>query len=183
MISEILKNQTKELHDRVEQKFNSAKIFEENYTPDDYSKLLTYNYLFLRSCEEPVFESLSENFGELLALDKRRKIHLFDLEKEHLNTEKHSAGEICVNSEAEALGIMYVMEGSTLGGNMIAKKLEASDSFMGSKFPYFRCYGDRTGSMWKNFKSVLDEVISEDDHGDVLKGAEKAYHFLLRLPD
>ena len=87
MISEILKNQTKELHDRVEQKFNSAKIFEENYTPDDYSKLLTYNYLFLRSCEEPVFESLSENFGELLALDKRRKIHLFDLEKEHLNTE------------------------------------------------------------------------------------------------
>lgn len=183
MISEILKHKTKELHDSVEQKFNSSKIFEEDYTAEDYSKLLTYNYLFLKNYEQPVLEILSEKYEESLQLQQRRKIHLFDLEKENLNSFRESACEIAVKSEAEALGVLYVMEGSTLGGNMIAKKLEGNPDFYGKTFPYFRCYGDRTGSMWKNFKSVLDEVVREEDHVEVLKGAEKAYHFLLALPD
>lgn len=184
MISEILKIQTKELHDRVEQKFNSAKIFEDNYTPTDYRKLLTYNYLFLRSYEKPVFQLLAPRFSDRLMLNERRKIHLFEKEKHYISVEEDSsAAGVQIANEAEALGVLYVMEGSTLGGNMIAKKLQANDAFSGNNFHYFRCYGERTGSMWKNFKSVLDEVISEQQHADVLKGAEKAYHFLLTLPD
>ncbi len=183
MISEILKHQTKVLHDRVEQKFNSSKIFEDDYTAEDYRKLLTYNYLFLKTYEQPVFRLLSEKYADRLLLQHRRKLHLFDLEKEDVHSPGDLTHTIAVDCEAEALGILYVMEGSTLGGNMIAKKLESNPLFTGKTFPYFRCYGERTGSMWKNFKFVLNYAVSEEEHEKVLKGAEKAYHFLLALPD
>jgi len=183
MIADILKHQTKELHDRVELKFNSSKIFQDDYTPDDYRKLLTFNYIFLKTFEQPVFRLLSEKYGDMLMLRHRRKLHLFDLEREDVISSGYDIHEIAVNCEAEALGILYVMEGSTLGGTMIAKKLEGNPHFSGKTFPYFRCYGERTGSMWKNFRFVLNDVVREEEHDQVLIGAEKAYHFLLGLPD
>ena len=60
---------------------------------------------------------------------------------------------------ASFLGAMYVMEGSTLGGQYIARRAEQTLGLEpGSGNAYFRGYGDQTGAMWKSFKAVLAEV-------------------------
>ena len=58
---------------------------------------------------------------------------------------------------AEALGSLYVMEGSTLGGRVILRQLERSlgSDGTGSR-TYFDGYGPQTGRMWLSFLARLN---------------------------
>ncbi|MBW8360477.1 MAG: biliverdin-producing heme oxygenase [Weeksellaceae bacterium] len=182
MISLILKENTKHLHDQTEARFNSQRIFEGTFTREDYENLLQYNYLFLLNFEKPVFDLISEDSSQKMNLDKRVKLPLVTQDVQFMNIERSKAIAVPqIKNEAEALGILYVMEGSTLGGNMIAKQLSKHPDFKEVSFGYFRCYGENTGSFWKNFKSVLDEVVTPEKHGDCIAGSVKAYQFLLSL--
>ena len=146
MISEILKANTKILHDRVEAKFNSGKIFDGTFDLTDYRNLLQYNYLFLLNFENAVFSAISEVNAQEINLENRKKLALIEKDFEVLSIEKSNAQIPAVlKNEAEAFGILYVMEGSTLGGNMIAKQLSKNPDFQEVTFGYFRCYGDKTG--------------------------------------
>lgn len=182
MISVILKENTKHLHDLVEARFNSGRIFEGTFTRQDYENLLKYNYLFLLNFEKPVFDLISEDNSQKMSLDKRVKLPLVKQDVQFMNIETSKAIAFPeIKNEAEALGMLYVMEGSTLGGNMIAKQLSKLPDFKELSFVYFRCYGENTGSFWKNFKSVLDEAVTPDKYGDCTAGSVKAYQFLLSL--
>ena len=58
-------------------------------------------------------------------------------------------------SRAEALGFLYVLEGSTLGGQVIRKRLlKLGRSLDGLSF--LDPYGPATGERWKAFLAVLD---------------------------
>lgn len=60
-----------------------------------------------------------------------------------------------VAGAAEALGRMYVLEGSTLGGQVIRRAVEArGDGMLGLSF--LDPYGPRTGERWRAFLAVLD---------------------------
>ncbi len=55
---------------------------------------------------------------------------------------------------------MYVMEGSTLGGRFIAPhvaKLFHLDAGRGNA--YFEGYGERTGSMWNEFRETASMTV------------------------
>ena len=60
-----------------------------------------------------------------------------------------------ISGHAAALGAMYVIEGSTLGGqiicNMLKKQLKIEDGLS-----FFSGYGEQTIPMWKRFQAVLD---------------------------
>ncbi len=75
--------------------------------------------------------------------------------------------------EAAFLGAMYVMEGSTLGGQYIARHVEHVLALTpGQGDAYFRGYGEQTGSMWNAFRDVLGTV--SDAHTDLVIAAAKA---------
>ncbi len=72
-----------------------------------------------------------------------------------------------VSTLAEVLGCLYVIEGATLGGQIIARQLQAS---LGSTTDYgarfFSGYGAATGSQWKAtgaFLSTMAERVDQDD--------------------
>lgn len=57
------------------------------------------------------------------------------------------------------LGRMYVMEGSTLGGQYIARHVEERLGLAhGQGNAYFLGYGDATGQRWREFKAVLAQA-------------------------
>ena len=67
-----------------------------------------------------------------------------------------------VNSITEALGCLYVLEGATLGGQIIGRHLKknlALDEDRGCAF--FRSYGDDVGLMWKSFRETLSSHCSK----------------------
>lgn len=182
MISDYIKQSTRPLHDQTEAKFNSEKIFAGTFTFEDYLKLLRYNYVFLLNYESAVFDAISAKNAALIHLPKRKKLPLLENEWNALNLDPLDPDFLpTVKNEAEAFGILYVMEGSTLGGNMIAKQLSKRQDFAKANFEYFRVYGEHTGSFWKNFKTVLDHEIVGDKKEDCVLGANKAYQFLLHL--
>lgn len=78
-----------------------------------------------------------------------------------------------LRSDAEFVGAMYVMEGSRLGGLMIAKHVEAVlrlDAGRGDA--YFRGGGERTGAMWREVLDVLRTRVSDEETNSVLLAAQ-----------
>ena len=74
-------------------------------------------------------------------------------------------------SFGEALGAMYVVEGSTLGGRTIVPHVRRA---LGSAVPtaYFSSYGDRTMPMWSSFRRRFGELVATSD--DLLAAARGA---------
>lgn len=182
MVSEYLKQNTAEYHDAAEKLFNSEKIFNKTFSLEDYKKIISTNYLMLLHSEDKIFNNLSVNFDEKLQLNDRKKLPLIEKDLSSLALENQTPShDFELANEHEALGAMYVIEGSTLGGNVIAKQLSKTEGFENVTFNFFGCYHENTGSMWKNFKEVLDTEVSEENYNDVLSGAKKLYTFLLNV--
>lgn len=182
MVSEYLKKHTAEYHDAAEKLFNSEKIFNRTFTLEDYKKIINTNYLMLLHSEDKIFNNLSDKYAEKLQLNNRKKLSLIEKDLESLSLDNQTAShDLELSNEHEALGAMYVIEGSTLGGNVIAKQLSKTEGFDEVSFNFFGCYQENTGPMWKNFKEVLDTEVSEENYTEVLSGAKKLYTFLLNV--
>lgn len=182
MVSEYLKQNTAEYHDAAEKLFNSEKIFNKTFTLEDYKKIISSNYLMLLHSEDQIFRSLSDKYADKLQLSNRKKLPLIEKDLESLSLEnKTITHKLQFDNEHEALGAMYVIEGSTLGGNVIAKQLSKTEGFDEVTFNFFGCYQDNTGPMWKNFIEVLDTEVDEENYNEVLSGAKKLYTFLLNV--
>lgn len=182
MISEYLKQNTAEYHDAAERLFNSKKIFNKTFTLEDYKKIIGTNYLMLLHSEDKIFKSLSDRFSEKLQLNDRKKLPLIEKDLESLALKNQTVShELEFDNENEALGAMYVIEGSTLGGNVIAKQLSKTEGFDEVTFNFFGCYHENTGPMWKSFKEILDNEVKEENYDEVLSGAKKLYTFLLNV--
>ena len=62
-----------------------------------------------------------------------------------------------VQSLSAALGCCYVLEGATLGAQLIHRELSARlPDTMSRASSYLRCYGSETGRMWKAFCAALE---------------------------
>ncbi len=64
-------------------------------------------------------------------------------------------------SRAEALGMLYVLEGSTLGGRVILRELAGRGVDTGS-LAFLDPYGKQAGDRWRGFIAVLDREIGDD---------------------
>ncbi len=68
-----------------------------------------------------------------------------------------------VTNDLQAFGVMYVMEGSTLGGQIITKMLRDKDiKFSNMGLSFFEGYGENTLTMWKTFTACLDANFQTD---------------------
>lgn len=62
-------------------------------------------------------------------------------------------------NRCEALGLCYVVEGSTLGGKVILREL-AARGVCGEDLSAFDPYGAETGRRWRDFLSVLEREVA-----------------------
>ena len=77
---------------------------------------------------------------------------------------------------AQMLGAMYVVEGSRLGGQLIARHIaEQFGMAEGCGTAYFRGYGERTGTMWKAFLGLMQEQIPDEGTEEVIHGAKTMF--------
>jgi heme oxygenase len=61
-----------------------------------------------------------------------------------------------LTSEAGAYGVMYVLEGATLGGKVVYRSLHQRDpELMARASAYLRCYGEHTRARWNEFVAAL----------------------------
>lgn len=79
------------------------------------------------------------------------------------------------------LGSLYVLEGSTLGGQLISRALESRLGLSGGLgYSYFASYGDGVSRMWRSFKEMMEDTVAPSDAGLVVDGAVQTFTFLHR---
>lgn len=78
-------------------------------------------------------------------------------------------------SLAEALGLLYVAEGSSLGGRMLHRELEAR-GVDPAVFGFLNPYAERTGERWRAFLAILERDARDDADGAV-RGAVAGFTF------
>ncbi|SDG45422.1 biliverdin-producing heme oxygenase [Klenkia brasiliensis] len=83
-------------------------------------------------------------------------------------------------STDEALGAMYVLEGSTLGGVFIDRHLAALPGLAGAgPVRAFSPYGEATGARWAAFRRATREHVTRGGDADVVVGAARRTFVLM----
>ena len=81
-----------------------------------------------------------------------------------------------VPGPAYAFGFAYVLEGATLGGRVIHKRLRAiGHSLEGVSF--FDAYGPLTGSRWRSFCEILERECAGRE-AEAVTGACEGFAFV-----
>lgn len=83
-----------------------------------------------------------------------------------------------VRCKDAALGSCYVIEGSTLGGQVIARSLAEEKWLPIGGLATFNPYGADTGRMWRAFKVWLDGSARDADPVAVAAGARRTFILL-----
>lgn len=177
---ENLRLTTAQSHKDLESLPLSESIINPEITDEQYALYLSLMYDVVSDAEQNIFPLLENIIPDL---NHRTKAHLIlsDLSVLDRNILAPKSRPITQNlneiSPGFALGIMYVVEGSSLGGRVILKNITTALGHDGIKgASYFAGYGDKTGSIWRNFLAVMTEYESKHDAGDeIIAGANFAF--------
>ena len=184
MLQQILKESTKNKHALLEQLMFVEPIMAGTLTLDQYRQILTTNYLVHKHFEHKLHSLLSTENAVALTMHNRVKSQFLKEDMLQINAFVHNY--IIDNSlpqfenEAAAFGALYVLEGATLGGNVIVKKLQTIPHFtsMGLNFNYYQAYGDQLGTYWKEFCKTLND-LPITLHSQVIEGANNMFDHLI----
>lgn len=78
------------------------------------------------------------------------------------------------NTVAEGLGCLYVMEGSTLGGQIIVRRLVEKGVDVSSVCGFFLSHGLEVGAMWNRFREAAERYAEANpDHGEAMCAAAR----------
>lgn len=177
MILAKLKESTKEQHKALE---FVVDIMRPDLTLDQYRHLLTKFYLFYAVIEPALPEELLRRNGfdlcerrKLPALEKDMGVlGVFDPEAE---AGIGSPDVPLLNTAGKGFGAAYVLEGATLGGQIISRHLRSSlnvDEESGAAF--FSSYGPNVGKMWREFGVAITRFAESNSVDEEIVDAAKA---------
>jgi len=164
-----LRQNTAASHQKLEDSELSKAILLPDVTLADYQTYLVKMYGVTKACEDSVFPVIEEVVPDL---DQRYKsLHILeDLAKTGYSEEKLSSIPVFdypFSSVSEALGFMYVIEGSTLGGRVLFKHIHQTLGLTSENgASYFWGYGSQTGILWKSFIAALTRFAVEKDESE-----------------
>lgn len=93
----------------------------------------------------------------------------------------HCTALPAATSLPRALGVAYVLEGSTLGGRYILAKLPPSLAHLrGRATAFLAGYGPETGDRWRGFAAIVARaLVRPDDVREAVVGAREAFERLI----
>lgn len=173
MFLQKLKSETSNSHVALEQNPYSINLMNPNVSLNDYSNYLQKLYGFVAGFERTVFPKLKEIDPDI---NLRCKSELMQHDLWHLKcdfTKIPTVSEEDFNQHytdsITALGGLYVLEGSMLGGVMIKKHLtEKLGNEVSDNTKYFTGYGSDTGRVWKNFLHILSSHATDPEKEKII---------------
>ena len=116
--------------------------------------------------------------AETGAWSRRRRAHLFAEDRRALGAEPDAAAQPAlpaVEDIDQALGRLYVLEGSTLGGTFISRHLATLPTLGPDvRLGAFSPYGAETGAMWHAYRRVTRERVAGGGDAGRVVGAARA---------
>lgn len=168
-----LKEETRELHEQIEEKNLAKEIMNHCINLETYKLLLYQNFLAYYHTETEIKKFLPHYE------DKKHEQLRKDLEQLNVSEEIPVKNDIFkLHSTAEALGAAYVVEGSALGGLVLAKNLEKCPALDSIACHHFFNGKKENLEDWKAFKKELEAYsFSETEEQEAIEKAKATFLF------
>ncbi|ATB45434.1 biliverdin-producing heme oxygenase [Corallococcus macrosporus] len=178
-----LKSETRPHHERTEAQ---VRLMDPDLTPTAYRRHLEALHGFYGPLETRL-AGLGLDAVAGLSVHARWKVPLLVEDLRALGHDDASLAHLprcgglpSLAGVPEALGCLYVLEGSTLGGQLILRHLRRHfDGTPLGPFAFFRAYGDDVGPRWRAFGEAVNQasVVAADAAFDsrAVKGAQDTF--------
>ena len=173
-VAGVLKHQTREQH-RAAESILIPKLSQLR-SLKDYAHLLKTYYGFYFPLQSRLASFIPER--ALPDIQERKLAHLILKDLASMG-EEISFLPLCsdlptISATPHAFGVLYVLEGSTLGGRMISQMLLRNEglSLSENQLRFFNGYGEHTGSKWKTLLTVLEQ---EPDVSEMVAAANQTF--------
>lgn len=173
--------QTAESHQHLE---DALDLLRESFGRADYVALIGRFLGFYEPLEALLRDARDWSAIGIDAM-AREKAHSLTVDLRALGQDNPAALPRCaalpdVSTPARALGAMYVLEGSTLGGQMITRHFQARWGLApetGGAF--FSSYGAEVGLRWREFRAALEAGLQSDhDQAQAAEAAAETFECL-----
>jgi heme oxygenase len=161
-----LKHATQALHHSVERHLDLDRS---DWTIDEYGALLARMWGLYAPLEQALDKIDWQDTG--ISFEERRKLAWIESDLTQLSVDRGFSQnlEMCLDLPgldciAAGLGALYVIEGSTLGGQVIIRRLQRMlgiSPVAGGRF--FASYGDNIGTMWREYIEALERFSGVTD--------------------
>jgi heme oxygenase len=175
-VFDLLRQRTADLHQLIE---GRVPVFREGFSLEDYTQLVESFFGFWAPVEKRL-SNLATLRDPDLALDSRFKCSLL---REDLLILGRDPGTVrqCerlprLDTFLQGLGCLYVLEGSTLGSQIISRRLREQlqlDERNGGSF--FNAYGGSTGARWMEFKGFVSASVKSEDADKIVDAARETF--------
>jgi len=180
MIMAELKDRTRDCHARVEKAVNLSTALR---SIDDYARLLVGFhgvYCPLEASLAPWMRARGD-----IVFDERCKRSWLEADLQFLGYDSQTLGDISrcsrlprIRSSAGAWGCLYVLEGSTLGGQVIQRQVAEWYGLTPERgAAFFSGYRDRTAAMWQQFKLSVTDYSRQhpESTGEIVQAAQETF--------
>jgi heme oxygenase len=188
MLQEILKAATKDHHDELESLMFVNEIMNKTLTLQQYKTLLATNYIVHSTIEPELHAALDQQTKTRLCIGNRNKVDALAQDVKDMGLDKAELDAVDISfptpaqqSNAAALGAMYVLEGATLGGHVINKKLKANPAFENLELHYYGVYGKELMPNWLAFVDILNTSVPEADYDLAKESAVKMFSLIAEV--
>jgi heme oxygenase (biliverdin-IX-beta and delta-forming) len=158
-VASMLRAATAAAHVSVEETVGLARDFDLAH----YRRVLRGFDAFLHAWEPLVARALPAHLVAWFDARRRAAAVRCDLRALDVAMPPPARLNLALHGTAAAMGSLYVLEGSALGAQVIAPRLQARLGIAAHNGgAYFAGWGEHTGARWREFRRVLDEAVGVD---------------------
>jgi heme oxygenase len=176
-----LRKGTQDLHSRIEASPNFSGLMKEQVKLGDYVQALELLTRFYANREPQILLGMAQYFPDFNYISRLPLLNR-DLRKLGVLQDDTPVNKtISVPSKAETLGLLYVVEGSALGGQIISRHLEAKLGLqISDAMRFYTLDGKMLSGHWANVKRLFRENLKNSEEIDqAVFSARAAFNSLL----
>ena len=162
-----LRDATAPLHKQLNEQALLAALLGKEQPLADYQQLLGIYYSLYHQLEAAIKHYLNQQSIDFDYQPRyKTPLLLNDLKYWHIKPEPLRCQITLpeLNSLGALLGLLYVLEGSSLGANFIAQHLKLTYGYTRSTgSDFFSAYGEQTNTHWQSFTSYLNSFSDQPD--------------------
>ena len=185
-IMAILRQQTRASHEHIERVSCLARLFASDYRRGDYRDLLARLHGFYEAIESALYTDLPVFAQPVLGHRRKSRLIVRDLQALEVKRTEIDCLPLCfklpsLHNYAARMGVFYVLEGATLGGQLIRRRLlEHFGVGISPALNFYGCYGEKAGLEWRTFRNFMADYFDDDQHSanEVVSAANATFDCL-----
>ena len=176
-----LRNGTQDLHSRIETSTHFSVLMQEQVTLGDYLQALELLSRFYADKESQLIAGITHYFSAFNYIPRQPLLNQ-DLRKLGIaKDDKPGEFTTAVPSKSEILGLLYVVEGSALGGQIITRHLaQKLGKQISEAMRFYTLDGKMPPDHWTKVKCLFRESLNDrEEIAQTVFSAREAFNCLL----